>query len=130
MTRDEESRLIAEWLGWTIRRHGEYVNLSGPDGTLLLTVWGPNEVADESINEKLPDFRTSEEANALILEKFTEPELWVESSKGAPKLWACVPDMTQEHPDKNPAYVCTYNHDRKSAIVEAALALIAAGETK
>lgn len=117
MTREDENRLIALWLGWTIRRHGEYVNLSGPDGTLLLTAWGPNEVADESINEKLPDFRTSEEANALILDKFSHPML--HRSYDSPG-WYCTPNKYK--------FPTVEELDRKSAIVEAALKLIAAGK--
>lgn len=76
------------------------------------------------------DYLHDESANARVLDAMPEPDLYVESSKGQPKVWGCNPDIMQEGPDKNPGYAFAMHADRKTAIVDAALQLIAAEKRK
>jgi hypothetical protein len=94
--RDDDNRKLAEWLGL------------------------------EPVEGNLPDFFEDEELSAMLLDRLPEPNLWVESLKNEPKLWACEPDMMQEEPERNPNYVVGMHADRKTCIAITALRWIKA----
>ena len=123
--RDENNRKLAEWLGWTYREWKEFTQ----DGNERFCRW------EKPIGCKLewdfnypPDFYTSEEANALLLEKMRRP-LLVSDWPGC-EGWRV--DIGVEELPRDPYFpnasggkpigpTCT---DRKTAICKAALALI------
>lgn len=120
-TREEKNGVIAEWVepepDW--RSDGVWRSMCW-----AVPVWiGSTEFPYRSYWEPL-DFYTSEEASALAFEAMPEPELWLESDKGKPKLWGCVPDMGN-HTE------VSFHADRKTAIAEAAyLVAVKAKESK
>ena len=63
------------------------------------------------------DFYLSEEANALVLEKLPAVELYHHAQDGHAGAWRCRADWGQDE--------STYSNDRKTAVVEAALKLLA-----
>lgn len=108
MTKEEKNRVLAEWVGFT--------NFHGPPD------WR-GWICDGSDGHvvPLPDFYLSESASAMLLEKMPEPNLWLESSKDEPRLWACHADISG--PDTS-GYA--HDPDRKTAIANSALSYIAA----
>jgi hypothetical protein len=99
MTREENNRKLAEWLGW---------REAAVDAAGLLRFWFNKDGRDvPSI-----DFYTDEAANALLLEKMPQPKLVKIGDS-----WGVQPQLRYggDH---------TWNADRKTAICEAALKLI------
>lgn len=120
MTREDENRRIAEWLEPMPSEPPKCHNDRSP-----LRMWlGINTGQFVWLLQPSLDFRTSEEGCALILEKLPEVIL---CRRLNPKdgTWYC-----QFNAGDIRTMQSATNHDRKSAIVEAALKLIAAGETK
>lgn len=62
-------------------------------------------------------WHTDESASGMLLELMPEPDLWLESDKGQPKLWGCVADLMEDDPDKSGT---AFHTDRKTAIRDAA----------
>ena len=109
MTREEENRKLARWLGW-----------STFPSKVDSEVWCERRLENDNVTTfPLPDFRTDEAANAMLLEKMPLPVLRRLHTLGQTlkQEWSCTPDCTPLRPIYENA------SDRKTAIVLAALAL-------
>ena len=107
--RDENNRLIARWLGWTYE--------SGSKDEFPGWYGGPYQYCGpHKIN--LPDFYTDEAANALLLEKMATiyPDEYIHLEHLKYIGWTILSCH---------GYKGVTHADRKTAIVNAALALIA-----
>lgn len=135
LTREEKNRKLAEWLfGRNLDGFGIY---SAQGSRIRERDFDSREEAQryiDSEDERLqpphkssargvniqpcvkahPDFYASESANALLLDKFPEPELWLEDG-----LWYCQPNYMQDGPDTNPNYILSCDADRKTCVAEA-----------
>lgn len=110
LTREEKNRKLSEWLGWTqfrVARNGQ--------------VFGVPPTGQYISDRRIPNFYAEEEANALLLDKFPEPELWLEDG-----LWYCQPNYMQDGPDTNAHYILSCDVNRKNCVAEAAFKLIEA----
>ena len=117
MERDENNRKLAEWLGW--KANDSRTRWHSPECQR-------DETPASMCNGKVPDFYTDESANALLLEKMPQPVLQ--------KVFSNDPDL----PDGDFNWFCFNDcdgtgisvkaKDRKTAIVNAALAYIQAKE--
>ncbi len=129
MTIAERNRRIAIALGWTCykSRDGRFDEWVAPEQLHYVVEAGKTHSAVAACSSSLPDFYRDEAASAMLLEAMPEPDLYVESSKGEPKLWACNPDIMQEDPDRNPHYSFKMHADRKTCIADAFVALLESG---
>lgn len=107
-TREQENRTLAEWLGWA-RYDSEKSKYVGRD-------WEEVYWVDTAGNtyDMLPDFRTDEAANAMLLDKILETKsVFIGKS-----FLEVFPDAPGEHA---PEFALGSIADRKTAIVLAAL---------
>lgn len=105
MTRDEKNRFIAEALGWK----GIIVSagVSFKEGTLL----GLDPSEKHGPYHPLPDFYTSEEANALVLEAMKPVSV---------HLYKSFTQVRKNEIEDKPNYgPLSQDNDRKAAICEA-----------
>ena len=111
--RDENNRKLAEWVGWTTG-NVLVVNTRGNPG-LVAGWWNPQH---DSWSEHLPDFLHDEAANALLLEKMATiyPDEYIHLEHLKYIGWIILSCH---------GYKGVTHADRKTAIVNAALALIA-----
>ena len=113
MTKGEKNRLIAEWVGLRPTTDG----------------WWPQ--TDGKAFPYPPDFFTSEEANALVLEKLSRegielknfPDKYYLTGKlKTPTHWVCIPkSWTMDRNGCTTGRPFSSDPDRKTAVVEAAL---------
>lgn len=136
MTREEENLAIATWLGFRFALTDDYAQWHHP--LCPCTACTPEDECTcregcfwGNDDGSAPDFRTSEEGCAVILEKFFKSgfmlEVWPYPNGKFIAVFTKMHALPRE--DYGRGRVCA---DRKSAIVEAALEaalkLIAAGE--
>lgn len=106
MTKDELNRLVSE----SIEPKPEQPP-SAPL-TTFATLHSPLRAWRWLIEDRWEphDFHVNEAANAWLLEMMPEPELWLESNQGEPKVWGCCADLDKLEGNG-------MHSDRKTAIV-------------
>lgn len=121
--RDENNRKLAEWAGWkitaTMSDKHQFFIWHCPE-CKCIAASDKVCVCVELCGEHPPDFYSSEEANAMLLEKMPAAELYkhppdhLDSEAG----WRCRPDWGLD--------AAAYHVDRKTAICAATLAMLEA----
>lgn len=109
------NRKIAEWLEPTqILSDALPVSKIRAGASSPLGCWKVKAIRHELLMpwEWRPrDFFTDEIANAMLLDRMPEPQLWLESAKDKPKLWGCTADMMSKELD------AAFDSDRRTAVV-------------